>query len=305
MKPKKRGRPQKPKAKKSSQKHLKSSGAKNPSPKARSKTRKKRKGLSFEQICRRLKPEHEALLKRFARFARWRAKRTKLPQSEAVALEALIRAVVVFRSRYRIESKRLRALFRWVRLKIEFALRNLAAEYPASAVRDAFINFELRFGYKPTLRELAKFGGFNPRHILNVWKEVAEELHLTPDTDTVMRSLVEELADWLRPQVESNTELSLRVRQVLARLPAADACLLTLKYLCHYTEEEILGFLWFACYGNISPPTQDEGEALLDQFVGAKIHDLAVPWDPELLKIRTRGHLAIRLYRARRRAAWS
>ena len=297
MKPRKR-RIQKANAKKRARQHSKSAGAKQPSPKPR---QKKRKELSFEKICRRLKPKHEAMVKRFERYARWRGRRAKLPESEAVALEALIRAVVMFRSRLRSQVNRLKALFHWVRRKIDFALRNLSAAHPASAVRDAFIKFEQRFGYKPTLRELCQFAGFNPRHVLNVWKQVAEELGLTPETDTIMQSLVEELADWLRPVLQNNIEGSRRIREVLARLSAADACLLILKYICGYTEEEILGLLERARDAASQFATQDELEDLLDQFVGDRIQNLAAPWDSSLLAIHSRGHLAIRLLRARAR----
>ncbi len=299
MKRKRRRHIRKNNARKPARKRTKISGGKEHNAKPGHKGTGKRKGWSFEQICRQLKPEHEAALKRFERFARVRARRSKLPEAEVVALEALVRAVVTFRSPCSLKEKREIALFRWIRRKVEFALRNLAAQYPASAVRDAFVQFEQRFGHRPTLRELCRFKKFNPRHVLNVWEQVARELELTWESDTVMGSLLDEMAGWLPEVLKSNSEGIHRVQQTMARLKAADACVLTLKHLCGYSEEDIITFLNRARRATRGAPDQDLLENLLDEFVAERVERLKSPWDSSLLKIKARGLLATSLHRAR------
>ena len=301
MKPNRRRPRRKGKTNKPGQSSAEFTAGKNGDPKRRRPPRNKGKPLTFEQICQRLEPRHEEALRRFARLARWWLRRTQLPGAESIVLESLVRAVFTFRSRARSKAERHKAMFHWVCRKIDFGLRNLAAEYPATAVRDAFIDFEQRFGYKPTLRQLSWWGGFNPRHVMNVWPQVAQELALTPETDTVMQSLVDEMGAWPVCGVLGDPASCDQVYRILGRLPPGDACLLILKDLCGFKEKEILRFLRRARQAASDSASQDDLEDLLDAFIGDRAENLQAPWDSSLLAIRTRSLLATRLSRARAR----
>lgn len=252
----------------------------------------------------------------FERYARWRGRRAKLPESESVALEALVRAVVTFRSPSRSKEKRGKALFTWIRRKINYALLNLACQYPFREVRDAFVEFDRRFGHKPTLQELCRFSrtmtrrvkgrrvkgrAFGPRQVLNVWEQVAAELELTSETDTVMKSLLDEVKQGQLGAVTITAESSYMARQVLARLRPEDACLIILKDYCRFTEEKILRFLTRARSAALRFASHDKMEERLERFIQTKLDGLSAPWDANLLKIKKRGQLATRLHRARKR----
>ncbi len=318
MSSKKRRHSRKTNAMKSAPKHFNCPGSKGSQSKKSQRAKRKKKGLTFDKICRLLRPKHEPMLIRFERYARWRGRRAKLPESEAVALEALVRAVVTFRSPSRSEEQRRKALFSWIQKKINYALLNLATQYPFTEVRDAFVEFERRFGYKPTLRELCRFSrtrtrrvkgrrvktrSFGPRQVLNVWEQVAAELELTSETDTVMKSLLDEVKQGQLGVVTIPAESSYMARQVLARMRPDDACLIILKDHCCFTEEGIIWFLKRARVAASRFTSYDEMQERLDRFVESKLDGLAAPWDAKLLKIKKRGQLATRLHRARKRAS--
>lgn len=262
-----------------------------------------RTGLSYEGICARLNHSQEAMWKRFKDYALSLAAISNLPEADTVALDALARAVFGFRYRALSKIERGQAEYFWVRSKIGYALRNLAAAYPVSVVRDGFIEFEKRYGYEPTCWiQLARFLGLNPRHVHNVWNQVRLELHR--NSRTVQTS---EEAGHSVPSMESPDEGNRTadpvlgwVHQALAQIRPADACLLILRDICDYDEQEVLSFLEQMRRFHARSGSSDYMEFLLDEFVCMRTRDWSAPWDSDLVKVRNRVSLAVRVLRARR-----
>lgn len=288
--------------------HHKGAGHRKPRrAKSNSRRRPKQSALSHEEICEQLNHWQETMWKRLRGYALWRATSNNLPDAETVALEALTRAVFGFRCRARSEAVRHQALFYWVRSKIDYALRNLAAAYPVRAVRDGFIEFEKRYGYEPNWIQLAKFLGLNPRHVHNVWTQVRLELHRKPRSDRTSDSMEEEgqpIHSWEALDNAHNATDAGRpdwVQQALAQMRPADACLLILRDSCGYDEQEVLSFLDQMRQDHASSASLAYLEFQLSEFVSARACNYYAPWDFALLDVFHRGTLALRILRARRR----
>jgi len=230
------------------------------------------------------------------------ARRTRRLGAEEKAVAALVKAIVTFRRRPTSgNSRKVRTLRSWITKKVRYAMRSLAAEYPASKVRDAVLMFREKFGSLPTLSELQDFSGIGPRQILNVWGEVADELDIDFNSDFIEVKFRESLGWSLLGDPETESGSVTLVRRGLQLMLPNDAGLLILKEICLYSEQEILGII-----GDARDIWQRTGsmaavDSRLDQALEAAGVEMNCPWDPKLLAIVNRGQLALRQLRARRR----
>ena len=191
----------------------------------------------------------------------------------------------------------------WVCEKVEFELLNLSALYNRGKVRDAFIRFVEKFGHHPTIKELAKFAKLNPHLIANVIHEVVEELGLCPKNNLLFKSLLDLMGmDPASAPPEQSARVE-RVDKVLKQMRPSDACLIVLKHTCECSEQEILSMIKELRKVCFRRRDADAVCACLDAFTKRHGFDIKLPWDVDLLEIKSRGRLAVRLCRARVRFA--
>lgn len=258
--------------------------------------------LTFHEACLRLMPRDQASFVRHLPYVLGIARRTRRPGAEEKATAALLKAIITFRRRsISGSSKKVKTLRSWITTKVRYAMLTLAADYPVSKVRDAVVTFQEESGRLPTLRELQHFSRVGPRQILNVWCEVADELGISVNRDSIALKLRESLGSFLSGDPETESPGVLLVRRVLQSMLPNDACLLVLKEMCGYSEQEILGII-----GNVREIWQRTGsvdavEACLDLAVETAGVGLICPWDHKLFVIANRAQLALRQLRARRR----
>ncbi len=252
--------------------------------------------LSLEQVCRDLGLSDSALLDLIA-LVFFLAFRSPHPEAQDVAIDALGKAL---RS-YKPDLASGLSLSHWVRKIVDYALRTLHGQHPSSKIRDAFVDFEQRRGFKPTLIELARFAKQDIRAVVNVMQEIANELQISPAQNTLRLSLLELMGMLSFDALNAEAPAIGMIRNGLAKLQPTDACLLILKHVCLYSEKEILDIIQSARDTYDLTDSADAVEDLLDQRTADRGSDIAAPWDFDLFGIRTRGHLAIRLFRARKR----
>ena len=257
-------------------------------------------GKALAKACAQLTPEHLVILEKFLPSAIRRARRTGKPEAEIATTAAVVRAIIGFGKPRKNSLKPFKpvSIEKWIDINVSYSLRNPDGKYLASSVRDAFIAHRDRFGFEPSLAELCKFAEFSESRVLKVWAQVATELKLTLSTDPILQSVIREVAIGAEPTATPDTIQLKRVRQVLAAMRPADACLLMLSRVCGYNGEDIVSYLKrarrvHARYGNV-----DAMERLLDVFANTKATRLVPPWDNRLLKIVSNGAIRTRLFRA-------
>ena len=184
-------------------------------------------------------------------------------------------------------------------MNLNYALMNLAAMYPASRVRDEAIKFKSVTGRWPEPHDISKLAGLGPRKVQNVWSEVAWELgfgDLLGSSIFVMEGL---FPSYLRSSGEA-FDPSL-VHRALGLVKPCDACLIILRDLCECTEQRTLEIISLCSKEWDRAHEADAVDSILDEVTHQSGVIVNCPWDVNLFEIKSRGRLAVRLFRARSR----
>ncbi len=245
----------------------------------------------------RLRTEDAEFLQLHASELRELWKPVRHPSAESVALDAAVRALSAFKPGLHRwgTSDPDTARWQWIRMKVTYALRELANCEPR--VRNGFLDFQRLHGHAPSLPQLCAFAGLTPREVLSVWAEVAAELELHGNRDPILASLP--LPEPDSPSEGDETLQSHeRVRRVLKQLSPFEASLLILRFVAERSDAEILGFIHRVRRQAARSVPVATLQAALDKFAGTTEPGLSAPWDHRLLSIQTPGQLRVLIHRA-------
>lgn len=187
-----------------------------------------------------------------------------------------------------------------IAFKVDRAVRNHAAMHSVEKVCDAYAAFTKRHGFEPSILELRKVAKIRPRVVVNVLDSLRKTFDLDPSCSRLLGSAQELVVGDVVSHPGHESTCATLVKQVLAQMPASDACLVLLQNAHDYSEQEILDLLKRARATLQQSPGVDSLEEFIERSTGYDA-EIPLPCDPNISSILNRSTLAAALFHARKR----